>query len=187
MDSIGHRTILNGQATNSALPFTGLTSCVLYGVLYFHVLKGFRSPSLASSSVKVGSRRQLHGFVQTAFSRPSALIPQMLARARRTLAASVAQKVQVRPKAQIRSVHAYTSFGKRTVTLIPGDGIGPEIASSVVGIIQASGAAVDFERFDLSPQEPFPQELLMRSVLFLNMEFGITFSCQTQPACLFRY
>lgn len=63
---------------------------------------------------------------------------------------------------QQRKVHAYTSVGKRVVTLIPGDGIGPEITSSVVGIIQASGAPVEFERFDLNPEAPFPETLLMR-------------------------
>jgi hypothetical protein len=68
------------------------------------------------------------------------------------------------PKAQNqrRQVHAYTSVGKRVVTLIPGDGIGPEITASVVGIIQASGAPVEFERFDLNPGAPFPEDLLMR-------------------------
>ena len=65
---------------------------------------------------------------------------------------------------QKRSVHAYTSVGKRTVTLIPGDGIGPEITQAVVGIIQASNAPVDFERFDLSQEESIPQSLLMRCV-----------------------
>lgn len=73
---------------------------------------------------------------------------------------------------QKRNVHAYTSVGKRVVTLIPGDGIGPEITSSVVGIIQASGAPVEFERFDLDPVAPFPEALLMRFVaetLFLDL------------------
>lgn len=37
---------------------------------------------------------------------------------------------------------------KRVVTLIPGDGIGPEITASTLGILQAAGAPVEFERFD---------------------------------------
>lgn len=35
---------------------------------------------------------------------------------------------------------------KRTVTLIPGDGIGPEITESVVAILAAAGAPVEWER-----------------------------------------
>src|SRR5256885_4816125 len=34
---------------------------------------------------------------------------------------------------------------KHTITLIPGDGIGPEVASNVVRIIEASGAEVEWE------------------------------------------
>ena len=36
----------------------------------------------------------------------------------------------------------------KTVTLIPGDGIGPEVIDSAVRVIQASGAKIDFERVD---------------------------------------
>ncbi|MFQ5608357.1 MAG: isocitrate/isopropylmalate family dehydrogenase, partial [Candidatus Zixiibacteriota bacterium] len=35
---------------------------------------------------------------------------------------------------------------KKTVTLIPGDGIGPEIAAATEKIINATGAAIEFER-----------------------------------------
>ncbi|HEX7021123.1 MAG TPA: isocitrate dehydrogenase (NAD(+)) [Gemmatimonadaceae bacterium] len=35
-----------------------------------------------------------------------------------------------------------------TITLIPGDGIGPEVTESVVRIIKASGVQVDWERID---------------------------------------
>ena len=34
---------------------------------------------------------------------------------------------------------------KHTITLIPGDGIGPEVASNVVRIIEAAGAQVEWE------------------------------------------
>src|SRR5688500_6585690 len=34
---------------------------------------------------------------------------------------------------------------KHTITLIPGDGIGPEVASSVVRIIEASGVDITWE------------------------------------------
>eukprot|EP01104_Vermistella_antarctica_P020254 TRINITY_DN85_c0_g1_i1.p1 TRINITY_DN85_c0_g1~~TRINITY_DN85_c0_g1_i1.p1 ORF type:complete len:384 (-),score=99.42 TRINITY_DN85_c0_g1_i1:150-1268(-) len=36
---------------------------------------------------------------------------------------------------------------KRKVTLIPGDGIGPEIAQSVLGVFQAAEVPIEFERF----------------------------------------
>ncbi|HSL22834.1 MAG TPA: isocitrate dehydrogenase (NAD(+)) [Vicinamibacterales bacterium] len=35
-----------------------------------------------------------------------------------------------------------------TITLIPGDGIGPEVTESVVRILKASGVAIDWERID---------------------------------------
>ncbi len=35
-----------------------------------------------------------------------------------------------------------------TITLIPGDGIGPEVTESVVRIIKASGVTIDWERID---------------------------------------
>jgi isocitrate dehydrogenase (NAD+) len=36
----------------------------------------------------------------------------------------------------------------RTITLIPGDGIGPEVSAAVVRILKASGADIDWERHD---------------------------------------
>src|SRR5512140_514577 len=35
-----------------------------------------------------------------------------------------------------------------TITLIPGDGIGPEVTAAVVRILKASGAAIEWERHD---------------------------------------
>lgn len=49
------------------------------------------------------------------------------------------------------------------VTLVPGDGIGPEVTASAIGIIQAVGAPVEFERFDNLTEE-LPQELFTRYV-----------------------
>ncbi len=37
---------------------------------------------------------------------------------------------------------------KHTITLIPGDGIGPEVTEAVVRIINASGVAIDWEQHD---------------------------------------
>jgi isocitrate dehydrogenase (NAD+) len=55
---------------------------------------------------------------------------------------------------------------KHTITLIPGDGIGPEVASNVVRIVEASGVDIKWETFFAGAQalEKFgttlPQELL---------------------------
>ncbi|KAI9088481.1 hypothetical protein DFS34DRAFT_611874 [Phlyctochytrium arcticum] len=46
---------------------------------------------------------------------------------------------------------AYTADGKRIVTLIPGDGIGPEISKSVVSIFEAQGVPVVWESVDVYP------------------------------------
>lgn len=54
---------------------------------------------------------------------------------------------------------------KRVVTLIPGDGIGPEITASTLGILQAAGAPVEFERFD-EIGDNLPVEMLTRYALF---------------------
>lgn len=65
-------------------------------------------------------------------------------------------------KSQKRSLN--TKGGrKRVVTLIPGDGIGPEITASTLGILQAAGAPVEFERFD-SIGDQLPVEMLTRYV-----------------------
>jgi isocitrate dehydrogenase (NAD+) len=55
---------------------------------------------------------------------------------------------------------------KHTITLIPGDGIGPEVASNVVRIIEASGAQVEWETHYAGAQalekfgDTLPKELL---------------------------
>jgi len=51
------------------------------------------------------------------------------------------------------------------ITLIPGDGIGPEVTDAVLTILSASGVAIDWERYDagvLSPdkQNPLPPPLI---------------------------
>ena len=53
-----------------------------------------------------------------------------------------------------------------TVTLIPGDGIGPEVTAAVVAIIEASGVEITWERLDAgvraveSHGTPLPEELI---------------------------
>ncbi len=37
-----------------------------------------------------------------------------------------------------------------TVTMIPGDGVGPELMDSVQAVVKSAGAPVDFETFHLS-------------------------------------
>jgi isocitrate dehydrogenase (NAD+) len=57
-------------------------------------------------------------------------------------------------------------MAKHTITLIPGDGIGPEVTAAVVRIIEASGVEVEWETHFAGAQalertgETLPQELL---------------------------
>merc|ERR1719415_231564 len=50
-----------------------------------------------------------------------------------------------------KSVISATSRSKSTVTLIPGDGIGPEIATAVERIFEAADAPIDWEPVDVAP------------------------------------
>ena len=45
----------------------------------------------------------------------------------------------------INPAHARVDPMTHTITLIPGDGIGPEVAEAVVRILKASGVAIDWE------------------------------------------
>jgi len=45
----------------------------------------------------------------------------------------------------------YSTEGKKKVTLIPGDGIGPEISDAVERIFEAAEAPVEFEAVDVTP------------------------------------
>ena len=40
---------------------------------------------------------------------------------------------------------------KQTVTLIPGDGIGPEVCDAVVKVVDAMQAPIQWERYVLAP------------------------------------
>merc|ERR1719415_279652 len=50
-----------------------------------------------------------------------------------------------------KSVISATSQSTKTVTLIPGDGIGPEIAASVQRVFEAADAPIDWEPVDVAP------------------------------------
>merc|ERR1711981_1331625 len=50
-----------------------------------------------------------------------------------------------------KSVISATSRSKSTVTLVPGDGIGPEIATAVERIFEAAEAPIAWERVDVTP------------------------------------
>lgn len=55
---------------------------------------------------------------------------------------------------------------KHTITLLPGDGIGPEVTGAVVAIIEASGVEIEWEKYDIGVEalrkhgDPLPQEVL---------------------------
>ena len=42
---------------------------------------------------------------------------------------------------------------KKTVTVFRGDGIGPELVDSVLKILEAAGAPLDYELFDVGENE----------------------------------
>ncbi|KXZ41875.1 hypothetical protein GPECTOR_255g642 [Gonium pectorale] len=69
---------------------------------------------------------------------------------------------------QARSIVTYLpapgDSATQTVTLIPGDGIGPEVTRSVVDVVAAMGAPITWERFDyLSGSEVTPTGKVPRS------------------------
>lgn len=55
---------------------------------------------------------------------------------------------------------------KHTITLLPGDGIGPEVTRSVVSILEAAGVQIDWEPYIVGQEaldkfgDPLPQEVL---------------------------
>eukprot|EP01103_Thecamoeba_quadrilineata_P002399 TRINITY_DN12361_c0_g1_i1.p1 TRINITY_DN12361_c0_g1~~TRINITY_DN12361_c0_g1_i1.p1 ORF type:complete len:369 (-),score=70.50 TRINITY_DN12361_c0_g1_i1:87-1193(-) len=64
-----------------------------------------------------------------------------------------------------RTYFAHPQFKseKKMVTLIPGDGIGPEITRSVIGVFQAANVPITWERFDSDVSHP--DRLLSNSLL----------------------
>ncbi|KAJ3326576.1 isocitrate dehydrogenase (NAD(+)) idh1 [Blyttiomyces sp. JEL0837] len=60
-----------------------------------------------------------------------------------------------------RAVYA----GKHTVTLIPGDGIGMEMATAVKTIFKAAHVPIEWEQFDLSGYKPERDETLLRQAM----------------------
>lgn len=56
-------------------------------------------------------------------------------------------------------------FGKHTVTLIPGDGIGNEMADSVKAIFAAANVPIEFEQFDLSGNVKDVDEKLLKKAM----------------------
>ncbi|MFZ2490976.1 MAG: isocitrate dehydrogenase (NAD(+)) [Thermoanaerobaculia bacterium] len=57
-------------------------------------------------------------------------------------------------------------MAKHKITLLPGDGIGPEVTSSVVAIIECAGVDVEWEKYFVGAEaisrfgDPLPQEVL---------------------------
>lgn len=65
------------------------------------------------------------------------------------------------PRISTRNLYSYDS-PHRLVTVIPGDGIGPEITSSALGVLQASGAPV---AFDILDQRTYRENILAGEVI----------------------
>ncbi|KAJ3040741.1 NAD-dependent isocitrate dehydrogenase [Rhizophlyctis rosea] len=65
--------------------------------------------------------------------------------------APAVRAVATRGYADVAGEGAYTQDGKRIVTLIPGDGIGPEISQSVVNIFEAEKVPIVWESVNVTP------------------------------------
>ncbi len=50
--------------------------------------------------------------------------------------------------APVRWRRSYTRYVAHKITLIPGDGIGPEVADATARVVEATGVAVEWERVD---------------------------------------
>ncbi|KAF2076302.1 hypothetical protein CYY_002417 [Polysphondylium violaceum] len=71
------------------------------------------------------------------------------------------QRIASAQSGSVRTYLGYTSgVEKRKVTCIPGDGIGPEITSSVMGVFQAAKVPIEWEIFDISGGKSISQELI---------------------------
>ncbi|MEO6260703.1 MAG: isocitrate/isopropylmalate family dehydrogenase, partial [Thermoanaerobaculia bacterium] len=57
-------------------------------------------------------------------------------------------------------------MAKHKITLLPGDGIGPEVTAAVVAIIECAGVEVEWEKFVVGAEalarfgDPLPQDVL---------------------------
>lgn len=70
---------------------------------------------------------------------------------KRLLATSTQPFLASLPQAGSVITNTATKYaGRYTVTLIPGDGIGVELADSVKAIFTAVNAPIDFEQYDIS-------------------------------------
>ena len=64
------------------------------------------------------------------------------------------------------AVSAFNVVATHTITLIPGDGIGPEVTEAVIRIVRASGVSIEWERHDAGvlaferTGQPLPTELV---------------------------
>ncbi|KAL5011316.1 hypothetical protein ScPMuIL_009867 [Solemya velum] len=63
---------------------------------------------------------------------------------------------------------------RHTITVVPGDGVGPELISSVKDIFQASGVPVDFEEYFLSEVQPGSDKLETVLESFRKNGVGLT-------------
>jgi isocitrate dehydrogenase (NAD+) len=58
------------------------------------------------------------------------------------------------------------NMAKHKITLLPGDGIGPEVTAAVVQIIECAGVEVEWEKYVVGAEalarfgDPLPQEVL---------------------------
>jgi hypothetical protein len=70
------------------------------------------------------------------------------------------------------------SKDRKVVTVLRGDGIGPEICNAAIGVVQAAQAPVEFETFTLPPMIRTYDPLIPSDVLARFFGFLIPFHTQ---------
>ncbi|KAI9317303.1 isocitrate dehydrogenase, NAD-dependent [Dichotomocladium elegans] len=83
------------------------------------------------------------------FARPAAINALKKASVR-SFASQTGTAIPTPAPAEQKTIFPKKYGGKYTVTLIPGDGIGQEIASSLKDVFKAANAPVEFEQYDVS-------------------------------------
>lgn len=86
-------------------------------------------------------------------------------------ASLAASKRMMIPCIPFQIFHNYsTGTEKKLVTLIPGDGIGPEISKSVVKIFEAANCPIEWETIDVKPVRNSTGAIVLPPALFESME-----------------
>ncbi|KAI8379605.1 isocitrate dehydrogenase, NAD-dependent [Radiomyces spectabilis] len=81
---------------------------------------------------------------------------------------SFASQIPTPAPAEQKNIHPKKYGGKYTVTLIPGDGVGQEIAGSLKDVFKAANVPVEFEQYDVSGLTSEDEALFQESLASLR-------------------